>query len=428
MKKNFRMITRILTVLLAITVGLFIYQSRSIDYEESSIEIAPLDTMKPEPIIEFGVLADSFDIVRGEIGKNEFLSNILLSHNVPYIEIDQLAKASRDIFDVRRIAAGKPYTILKTRDSIARARYFIYQPNAIDYVVYHLGDSISIKREQKPVDIVEQSIGGIITSSLYESLQDKGGSPALAVELAEVYAWSIDFYRIQKGDFFKVVYEEKLVDGESIGVGQVKAAQFHHFDDDFYGYYFETADAADYYDQDAKSLRKAFLKSPLKFSRLSSRYTQRRFHPVQKRWKAHLGTDYAAPTGTPIMSTGTGTVIASGYSRFNGNYVKIKHNSVYTTQYLHMSKRAVSNGQRVRQGEVIGYVGSTGLATGPHVCYRFWKNGSQVDHLKEKFPPAKPIDEASKAAFLAFQKEMNAKLDLVELKKKPKQGQLSAKK
>lgn len=149
---------------------------------------------------------------------------------------------------------------------------------------------------------------------------------------------------------------------------------------------------------------------------------------MQKRWKAHLGTDYAAPTGTPIMSTGTGTVIASGYSRFNGNYVKIKHNSVYTTQYLHMSKRAVSNGQRVRQGEVIGYVGSTGLATGPHVCYRFWKNGSQVDHLKEKFPPAKPIDEASKAAFLAFQKEMNAKLDLVELKKKPKQGQLSVKK
>jgi len=428
MKKKFRIISRILTLLLAITVALFIYQSRTVDFEEGTVEIAPLDTLQPEPIIEFGLLADSFDIVRGEVQRNEFLSNILLKYNVPYVEIDALAKASREVFDVRKIAVGKPYTILQRRDSSAKAEYFIYQPNAIDYVIYHLGDSISIKMEQKPVEIVEKTMGGVINSSLYESLQENGGSPSLAIELAEVYAWSIDFYRIQKGDYFKVVYEEKMVDGEVIGIGKVKAAQFHHFNDDFYGYFFETEDGGDYYDENAKSLRKAFLKSPLKFSRLSSRYTQRRFHPVQKRWKAHLGTDYAAPTGTPIMSTGTGVVIESAYSRFNGNYVKVKHNSVYTTQYLHMSKRNVKVGQRVRQGDILGYVGSTGLATGPHVCYRFWKNGKQVDHLAEKFPPAKPIEESHKAAFLAFQTAMNAKLVKVQLNKKPKPEQLSASK
>lgn len=426
MRKKFRLISRILTLLLAVTVALFIYQSKHVTTEKGSVEIAPLDTLKAEPIVEFGIVTDSFHIIRGEVQRNEFLSNILLQYNVDYIKIDELAKASREVYDVRKIAVGKPYTILQAKDSSAKAHYFIYQPNAIDYVIYRLDDSVEVTMHQKPVEVIEKTMGGVIHSSLYESLQDGGGSPSLAIEMAEVFAWAIDFYRIQKGDFFKVVYDEKYVDGELVGIGKVKAAQFHHFDEDFYGYYFETDSSGDYYDENAKSLRKAFLKSPLKFSRLSSRYTMRRYHPVQKRWKAHLGTDYAAPTGTPIMSTGNGKVIASGYSRFNGNYVKVQHNSMYTTQYLHMSKRNVKVGQRVRQGDILGYVGSTGLATGPHVCYRFWKNGKQVDHLKEKFPPAEPIAEKSLEAFKIYMNDMNQKMNQIKLEKQEEPNLLSA--
>ena len=238
----------------------------------------------------------------------------------------------------------------------------------------------------------------------------------MAVKLADIFAWSIDFYRIQKGDWFKVIYEEKFVDNESIGIGKIEAVEFNHFERSFYAFNFEKVGNSEYYDEEANSLRKAFLKSPLKFSRLSSRFTMRRFHPVQKRWKAHLGTDYAAPRGTPIMATSDGVVIKSSYTRGNGKYVKLRHNSVYETQYLHMSKRNVKEGQQVRQGDVIGYVGSTGLATGPHVCYRFWKNGKQVDHLREDFPSAEPIADSLKADFMQLKDSLQLKLNEVQLK------------
>ena len=313
------------------------------------------------------------------------------------------------------MVAGKNYTVLASKDSLKKAKYFIYQPNAIDYIVYDLRDSINIYKGEKEVETIEKSAAGIINSSLYLSLQESNASPALAVRLSEVFAWSIDFYRIQKGDWFKVIFEEKFVDGESIGIGEIKAVEFNHYDKPFYAFHFSQGEKDDYFDEKAESLRKAFLKSPLKFSRLSSRYTMRRFHPVQKRWKAHLGTDYAAPTGTPIMSTGDGIVIESKRKRANGNYVKVKHNSVYTTQYLHMSKRNAKVGQHVKQGDIIGYVGSTGLATGPHVCYRFWKNGKQVDHLRQDFPSAEPVMEDNKDEFELLMKELKAKLDFLNL-------------
>jgi len=212
---------------------------------------------------------------------------------------------------------------------------------------------------------------------------------------------SIDFYRIQKGDRFRAIYTVKMVNGEAVGVDEIQAAIFDHMDAPYYAFLFAQGSKVDYFDEDGNSLRKAFLQAPLKFSRMTSGYTTRRFHPVQKRWKAHLGTDYAAPTGTPIMAVGDGIVTEARYSKFNGNYVKIKHNSTYTTQYLHMSKigSGVKAGVRVRQGQTIGYVGSTGLATGPHVCFRFWKYGKQVDHRQEKIPPSEPIKDAYKEAF-----------------------------
>ncbi len=375
------------------------------------------DTIAEEPHIEYGFDLDSFVVYKDVIQPNEFLANILLQYKVPYPEIDALAKESKEVFDVRKIAAGKKYTILCSNDSTGKAQCFIYEPNAIDYVVFDMRDSLTIYKGEKEVITKTKTASGVINSSLYQTLDDADVSPVLAIEMADVFAWTIDFYRIQKGDWFKVIYEEKFVDGESIGVGRVLAANFNHYEKDFFACYFKQDSIGDYFDAEANSLRRAFLKSPLKFGRLTSGFTMKRFHPVQKRNKPHLGTDYAAPTGTPIMATGDGVVIASSYSKYNGNFVKIKHNSTYTTQYLHMSKRNAKVGQFVKQGDCIGYVGSTGLATGPHVCYRFWKNGSQTNHLKEDFPPSEPVKPEHMERYKKQLKKYQGKIEKIELKR-----------
>ncbi len=369
-----------------------------------------------EPTMEYGINLDSFIVHKNIIKPNEFLANILLKHHVPYAEIDRLAKESVNVFDVRKIASGKNYTILCKKDSIEKAEYFIYEANAIDYIIYDMCDSLVITKGKRKVTTKVKTASGVIKSSLYQTLDDANVSPVLAIEMANVFAWTIDFYRIQKGDWFKVVYEEKFVDGKSIGVGNVLASNFNHYNKDFFACRFIQDSIPDYFDAEANSLRRAFLKSPLKFGRLTSGFTMRRFHPVQKRNKPHLGTDYAAPTGTPIMATGDGVVIASAYSKYNGNYVKIKHNSTYTTQYLHMSKRFAKVGQHVSQSDIIGNVGSTGLATGPHVCYRFWKNGSQTNHLKEDFPPSEPVKPKHLKRFKTKLKEYKSQVDKIELK------------
>lgn len=345
----------------------------------------------PPPPERYGIPEDAYKIYDGVIGRNEFLADILLKYDVSYGEISELETVSKDVYDVRKLRAGDSYAVFCSRDSVEKAHYFVVETSASDYVVYNLSDSLSASLGQKPKEYRVREAAGEINSSLYQTIADNDLSPELAMKLNDIYAWTVDFYRIQKGDYFKAVFEEIFVDGERIGVGKIIAAEFGHRDEVFESYRFEGGDVANYFDEKGESLRKAFLKAPLKFSRISSRYSLKRYHPVQKRWKAHLGTDYAAPNGTPIMATGDGTVIQSAYSKYNGNYVKIRHNSTYTTQYLHMSKRAVKNNDFVRQGEVIGYVGATGLATGPHVCYRFWKNGKQVDPYRQDLPPSEPV-------------------------------------
>lgn len=366
---------------------------------------------------KFGIPLDSFTVVENTVQRNEFLASILQLYHIDNLTIARLAEKSKPIFDVRRIAAGNQYAVFCTKDSIQKAQYFVYQPNAIDYIVYDLRDSIRVYTGKREVTTRIQTASGVITSSLYEALDKGGADPALAMKLADIYAWTIDFYSIREGDFFKVIYEQRYVKDEPVEPGQVKAAIFSHNKDTFYAFYYEpdSTQPGDYYDEKGNSLRKAFLKAPLKFSRITSRYTLKRFHPVQKRWKAHLGTDYGAPTGTPIIATGNGVVTESRYTSNNGNYVKIRHNSTYSTQYLHMSRRAVKVGQTVRQGQVIGYVGSTGLATGPHVCYRFWKNGKQVDPYKQKFPAATPISPDAMEAFGAYAGEQKRQLEQIGL-------------
>ena len=360
-------------------------------------------------VVLYDICTEDYKVHRGELESGQTLGAVLYLNHIDHGRIDQIVRASKGIFDFRKAKAGKKFTVLCSNDSIEKAQYFIYEMSSIDYVVFDIRDTIDVFTGQKEVEVKTREASGQIESSLWNSLVENKMSPALVMELSSIYAWTIDFFRIQKGDYFKVVYEEKYVEGEFIGIGRVYAALFNHANEDFYAFYFEEEENyGDYFDDEGAALRKAFLRAPLNYSRISSSFSKRRKHPVTGRIKAHLGTDYAAPTGTPILSTANGTVTEARYKRNNGNYVKVRHNSTYSTQYLHMSKikSGIRPGVYVKQGEVIGYVGSTGLATGPHVCYRFWKNGRQVDPYKQKLPPSKPVKKENLEAYTMLKDSM----------------------
>lgn len=355
---------------------------------------------KPSPR-QYGISVSDYTTQSLQIQRNEFLATILQKYGINPTRVHAIVEKSKPVFDVRAMHAGNTYTVFSPEGHPDSLHYLVYEKNPVEYVVYDLRDSIRIYAGRNPVRETVAQVADTINGSLYEVLQKNGADPDLAVQMADVFGSVIDFYRINKGDWFKVSYKQQSVNDKPLGAGRILSAVFYHDGKTHKAFYFQgdSASKGGYYDGEGKSLRRKFLKAPLKYSRISSRYTKRRFHPVQRVYKAHLGTDYAAPTGTPIVSTANGVVIASTYSRFNGNYVKIKHDKTYTTQYLHMSRRAVRKGQRVNQGQVIGYVGSTGLATGPHVCYRFWKNGRQVDALKQNFKSAEPLLAAQMPAF-----------------------------
>lgn len=364
---------------------------------------------------EFGFVLDDFEVVRDTIKSGDTFGVIMDRQGVLPGKVFQIAESVKDTFNVARIRAGRPYTILKSKDSLQKAEVFIYQPNRVDYVVVDFRDSINAYSGKLPVTVKRRIASGVITSSLSQAMEAEGLSQALVHELSSVYQWTVDFFKLQKGDNFKIIYNERYInDSIYAGVENVEATVLNHYGRTYYGFLFETDPEngiADYYDEQANTLRSFFLKAPLQFSRISSRYSKNRFHPVQKTWKAHLGTDYAAPHGTPIMTTANGVVVESGYTSGNGNYVKVKHNNIYTTQYLHMSKRAVKVGERVKQGDIIGYVGSTGLATGPHVCYRFWYHGKQVDPYAIKLPAAEPIKEDLKEAYFQYIESLKEEID-----------------
>lgn len=400
-----------ITMFFKISIVVFLsFQFIQCTNPDENIPYSPL----PNP---FGLMVDSLIEVHGTIEKNQTLSDILLPHNVPLQKIYEIASTARDIFPVRSFRTGDEYYIYTQWDTTETVKYFVYLRNPVEYVVFDLSDSINIYHGKKDVEIVERTISGVIYSSLWETIISNNIEPDVAVKLSEIYAWQIDFFRIQKQDSFKVVYEQMLLDGRPVGVGRVLASNFTHRNENFYAFRFEKNDEVNFYDEKGNSLRKAFLKAPLKFSRISSRYSTKRLHPVLGTVRAHFGTDYAAPTGTPIMTVGDGTIQEASFTRGNGYYVKVRHNSVYTTQYLHMSKFAqgIRPGVRVKQGQIIGYVGSTGLSTGPHVCFRFWKNGKQVDHLREKLPVSEPIEAKYKEEYLTVKDSLLNKLIAGEL-------------
>lgn len=356
----------------------------------------------------YGFQAGAFDIETREIQRNQTFSAILAEFGVSAETVHRLAEASSSVFDLRHLRAGKQLRIYHTGGA---AQVAVYQADPVRYVVFDLREGAQVYEGRRPVEIVQREAGGVITSSPYETLTSLGADPSLAIHLSEVFAWQIDFYRLRRGDAFHLIYEEREVAGEPAGIERIVAARFEHAGETYHAIRFGEGER--YFDAEGRSLRRAFLKAPLKYSRISSRYTKRRFHPVQKRYKPHLGTDYAAPTGTPIRATGDGVVVAAAYTRGNGRYVKIRHNNTYTTGYLHMSRiaKGIRPGTRVQQGDVIGYVGSTGLATGPHLCYRFWKDGVQIDPLKLDMPSADPIDPTEEPAFVAVRDHFLPRLE-----------------
>ena len=374
--------------------------------------------IKKEKIVkQFGFTLNNYHVLKDTVRSGDSFGTILEKNNLFYPQIYNIVQKAKQVYDVRKINIGKPYMILFSKDSLKTPELFIYQPNLIEYVLVSLNDSLWAEKKAKAVKLVEFEAEGIITSSLSETMEEKKLSPLLSNELSEIYAWTIDFFRLEKGDNFKIIYTGKYVDDSIyVGLNRIHSAYFEHRKKSFYAIEFETDPKRgifEYFDEKGKNLRRAFLRAPVQFSRISSRYNLKRKIAYYGRVRPHLGTDFAAPIGTKIRATASGTVVKSGYTRGNGNYVTIKHNATYSTQYLHMKKRGVKRGQFVRQGDYIGTVGMTGNTSGPHVCYRFWKNGRQVDPLKTKLPEAKPISQNLKDKYLTYMKPIKHQLDSI---------------
>jgi murein DD-endopeptidase MepM/ murein hydrolase activator NlpD len=368
-----------------------------------------------EPEFLHGMVVNNLHVVEDRVKKNQRFADLLSGYHVSARVKQEMTLLPKNIFDFRKITSNKKYTLLVEHDSLQTLRAVVYEPNPIDYVVFHMKDSLLVEWCQRKVDTVERHVSGVIESSLSHTIESLHISHELTNKFVDIFAWVVDFQRLQKGDRFKIIYEENLVDNQPIGIGRISAIYFEQSGKGTYAFPFDQGDGLDYFDEEGHSLRKALLKYPIEFTRISSRYSKNRFHPVVKVFRPHLGTDFAAPEGTPIRSVGDGVVEEAQFKTNNGNYVKIRHNTQYTTAYLHMSKIAsgIKPGVRVKQGQTIGYVGSTGLATGPHVCYRFWKNGVQVDALRVELPPSQPVRPENFDAFENLKQRLIQRLQTI---------------
>jgi murein DD-endopeptidase MepM/ murein hydrolase activator NlpD len=388
-----------------------------------------IDNKKDTVVVEnknvrFGFNLDEYEVYHDTIQSGWTLSHALSPYDLDQFAINTAALKARDsLIGLKYVLAGKPFTVLTEKgDTTRRAKYVIYEPDVFSYITFDFSkDSVEIFKKERPTEIKEKRVTGMIypnsnlSMELNKSFETYAMTAALADAIEGVFAWSIDFFKLQAGDKFVVVYDEKSVDSVAYSIDKINYVWFEHAGDAIYAFYFKdsTGTIEGYYDEKGREMKRPFLMSPVKFARISSSFNRNRFHPIYKTRRAHLGTDYAAPTGTPILATADGNVTKASRSRGNGIYVKLRHNSTYETQYLHMSKIAngIHPGIRVKQGQVIGYVGSTGAATGPHVCYRFWKNGKQINHRAEKFPKSEPMKEELIPTYLKYIEPLKKELD-----------------
>ena len=373
------------------------------------------DAEPQKPVIDFGFHYDEYNVHYDTIQSQDTFERILKKQNLNGKKAADIIRVVKDSFSTS-VRYKRPYVCLRSKDRYHKLQYLIYQPTRLDYYLIDLTDSIIGYKKMRPLKFKVRTIAGELTGSLTQTLRSMKVEPTLSGRLTKVFAWSIDFFKSRKGDKFAISFTERYInDTVYDGVDSLRAAFFEYKGEKIYAFPFaqERNGKTDYYDENGKALKNFFLKAPLKFVHITSRFAKNRFHPVQLIWKAHKGTDYAAPTGTPIMTTASGVVEQAGYTTGNGNFVKVKHDKTYSTQYLHMSRILVRRGQRVKQGDVIGKVGSTGLATGPHVCYRFWKNGQQVDALKLKLPNSQTMEGRNLPKYKEFMRPLKRELDSV---------------
>ena len=372
---------------------------------------------------------DSLDCRSGKVRSGQFFSTLLTSLGLSASEAYDLSQACDSVFDVRTLRVGNTYSAYHGRPSSvipsghegrvgeSVLQYLVYDRDRSSQIVFQCQPPYKTWVYEKPVTVERRYADVTISNSLWVDMVDAGVSPNLILSLSDIYAWTVDFFGLQKGDRFRVLYDEKMCDGEVLSVDTVRYAVFTHNGSDLPSVMYDQKDGGNiYWNEKGESMRKAFLKAPLKFSRISSGFSYARRHPVTKKVRPHTGVDYAAPVGTPVMSIGDGVVTSVKHEGAGGKTVRIRHNSVYSTAYLHLSKygKGIAPGKRVRQGEVIGYVGSTGRSTGPHLDFRVWKNGSPINPLKMDSPPAEPLKEAHKAEFERMHEKYKAQIDTIQ--------------
>jgi len=395
----------ILILAIVVIIGLFFPFSARVNKKPHSIPAARQKTA-------YRIKLDSLEVIHGRVAPDQNLSTLLSSYISGRL-IDKIARETRGVFDVRRIKAGNNYARIVTKDSLHRTLYFIYELNPIDFVVYDFRDSLRVYLDKKSVTRLVKTSTGIIKSSLWNCFVENKLDVNLGMALSDVYAWTVDFYGLQKGDNFKVIYEEVYVDNNLVGIDRILASKFQSNGKDYYAYYFDQGMNGAYFDENGQSLQRSFLKAPLKFSRISSRFSRSRMHPILRIARPHFGVDYSAPRGTPVVALGDGHVNEVGFHGGYGRFISIRHNSVYTTTYAHLSRYAkgLKSGNHVQQGQVIGFVGSSGLSTGPHLDFRVYCNGSPTDPLKLVSPPSKPVDQKDLPRFKQLAAKLNVQLN-----------------
>lgn len=397
-----------ITLLILLLISLYSCKKQQEEYVIEDLE-------PHKPIVDFGFNFDDFNVHYDTIQRQDTFERILKKQNLNGKKAAEIIKVIQDSFSTS-VRYKRPYVTLRSKDKYQKLQYLIYQPNRLDYYLIDLTDSIVGFKKSRPLTFKVRTIAGKLSGSLSTTLRNEKIDASLSKKLMKVYAWSIDFFKLKKGDKFALIFTERYINDTLYdGVDSLRAAYFEYKGEKLYAFPFQQDKngKTDYYNEQGKALKNYFLKAPLKFINITSKFSKNRFHPVQLRFKAHNGTDYAAPTGTPIMTTATGVVEQAGYTTGNGNFVKVKHDKTYSTQYLHMSKILVKRGQRVKQGDILGKVGSTGLATGPHVCYRFWKNGVQVDALKLKLPNSQPMESRNLPRFKKQIQPVKQELDSI---------------
>ncbi len=407
-KKRIRLILGIALLIVILLVAFVALK----DFIFEPLVIPPEKTIQT---VEYGIVTDSFQIERNEVKPGEYLGGIFMQLGVDPKIIGNIRTYTDGIFEIRKLRSGNTYTAM-TSTADNKLKYFVYSLNDTSYVVFDFRDSLHVHTGSKEVVRQLKSLSGVINSSLWTSIQNSGGDANMAVALANIYQWTIDFYAIQKGDAFKVIYEELSVDGKPLSIGEIHSAVFTTDGKPYYAFRFEQDNVTDYFDEHGENLRKEFLKAPLKFSRITSRFSNSRLHPILRIRRPHHGVDYAAPKGTPVHTIGNGTVLKSSYAGGAGRLVSIRHRNGYTTSYMHLSGfgPGIRPGVNVSQGQVIGYVGSSGLSTGAHLDFRVYKNNVAIDPLKMESPPALPVNTKYKAEFDSLKVLYEKNLQLIK--------------